>query len=109
MSDYDVAEIELLPEWRILLAEYQNRQSTVEAGWVERLHDLDGLESEQLSRMHGKLIALGLLEFQLADRTGGMRYQLSGLAVRLLSAAPPAEVDEADFDDSGYQVADAAA
>lgn len=108
MSDYDVAEIELLPEWRTLLAEYQTRQAAVESGWVERLQDLPGLEAEQLPRIHGKLIALGLLEFQLADRTGGMRYQLSTLAARLLSGKTGREED-ADCDDDEFQVAGAAA
>jgi hypothetical protein len=69
--------LERNPEaWTLLLA-YGAGQDKATDGWLDRLSDVIGLENGELSRLHGKLIALGMLDFQLSDRTGGMRYQVT--------------------------------
>ena len=79
-------ELELLHQnqnWRRVLEAYRTHQQRVKQttpemdGWLERVVRVDGVPDEQLPRVHGKLIALGLLKFQLAGRTSGVRYQLS--------------------------------
>jgi len=37
---------------------------------------LEGVESTQLSRLHGTLIALGFLKFEITGKTG-VQYQLT--------------------------------
>lgn len=66
------------PSWRLLLAAYQAR---VVAGveWIPRVLSVDGLANEELSAVHGKLIALGLLKFEISNRTDGVQYQLTTL------------------------------
>lgn len=53
-------------------------------------------QDESLSQIHGRLIALGLLTFQLTDRSSGVSYQVTPLGVRALSAGPD---DGADADE----------
>ncbi len=50
---------------------------------MPRLSRLDGVEPERLSALHGKLIALGLLSFEVSGKAG-MQYQLSPLGRRTL-------------------------
>jgi hypothetical protein len=56
-------------------------------GWIPRLAIVEQVSPERLAPVHGKLIALGLLRFQLLDRTGGMVYRLSPEGRSALSAA----------------------
>lgn len=46
-------------------------------GWVPRLKSVEGIPDGRLGPLHGKLIALGLLKFQLTGRTSGIIYRLS--------------------------------
>lgn len=46
-------------------------------GWVPRLREVSGIAPERLGPLHGQLIALGLLKFQLTGRTSGILYRLS--------------------------------
>jgi hypothetical protein len=52
-------------------------------GWVPRVSRLDGVETEQLSALHGKLIALGLLTFEVSGKSG-VHYQVTPLGRRTL-------------------------
>ncbi|MES2790554.1 MAG: hypothetical protein V4719_13160 [Planctomycetota bacterium] len=79
MHSHALAQLERNPEWRLLLTAYQVRQMGSPDGWVDRIFELANLDSDQLSKFHGRLIALGMLEFELAGRGDGMRYQLSPL------------------------------
>ena len=63
-------------------------------GWIPRLAMVEPVSPERLAPVHGRLIALGLLRFQLLDRTGGMVYRLSpegrsALAAALGQVVPP--------------------
>ena len=46
-------------------------------GWLTRISQLEGVDTTQLSTLHGRVIALGLLKFKLIDRQVGLRYRLT--------------------------------
>lgn len=77
----------------MVLQAYRHRMQELRAeqaefdGWIPRLRRIDGIEPDDLPRAHGKLIALGLLKFQLADRFAGMQYQLSLSGRQILGEA----------------------
>jgi len=84
-------ELELFdenPAWRLLLQAYQNIRTT-EVPWIPRITGVEGLEVTELSAIHGKLIALGLLKFDLGTQIEGIRYQPTSLAKQAL--LPPTE------------------
>lgn len=56
-------------------------------GWVARVSQLEGVEMVELSPLHGRVIALGYLKFQLVDRQVGLRYRLTSEGRRVLTAA----------------------
>lgn len=56
--------------------------------WAPRLTSVASVDSDELSRIHGRLIAYGLLKCDLADRTAGVVYQLTIEARRALAALP---------------------
>jgi len=68
------------------------------SGWTARLRTIPGVKSEELSRLHGRLIAYGLLRFQLEGGTSGMTYQVSGPGRQLVDRADGWE--ESEFLDS---------
>lgn len=45
--------------------------------WVERITKLPDIEPEELSKIHGRLIAYDLLKCDLTSRSAGMVYQLT--------------------------------
>lgn len=61
-------------------------------GWIPRLAMVEQVSPERLPPVHGKLIALGLLRFQLLDRSGGMVYRLSPEGRCALAAATGQDV-----------------
>jgi len=107
MIAQDVALLERNPEWRLLLSAYQAQQAASADGWVDRILEIEGLDAAELSRIHGRMIADGLLEFELAERGLGVRYQLSPQGVRALHSTSaissesglsddPEDADESD-------------
>lgn len=46
-------------------------------GWVARISLIEGVETSQMSMLHGRVIALGYLKFKLIDRQVGLRYRLT--------------------------------
>lgn len=46
-------------------------------GWLDRLESTDDFDSEQLTRIHGQLIALGMLKFKFSNRQTGLLYRVS--------------------------------
>jgi hypothetical protein len=82
-------ELELFdanPEWRRLLAAYQQKIASEKLEWSLRITAVVDLAAEQLSMIHGKLIALGLLKFEIGSRADGMQYQLTTLGRQALLA-----------------------
>jgi hypothetical protein len=97
MLDYLAEELSETAGWRRVLEAYATLSTATavptaaidpaaephSAGWVSRLSRLDGVEPERLSALHGKLIALGLLSFEVTGKSG-VQYQLSPLGRRAL-------------------------
>lgn len=79
----EIDQLRQNPEWVAVLAAYRAEQTVQKKlnpeheGWVSRAKQVRDVENAHLSRIHGKLIAMGLLKFQLAGRTEGVVYQLS--------------------------------
>jgi hypothetical protein len=100
MVDIALEELADVLHWQPLLAAYRERQLAERAanpeheGWIPRIRSLTDTDGEQLSQLHGRLIAVGLLKFELGDITSGMSYQLSSLGIRALSTSEtePADV-----------------
>ena len=53
--------------------------------WLSRLTRVEGVDSEELSRTHGRLIAYGLLKCDLADRSAGVVYQLTSTSKQVIA------------------------
>lgn len=86
MTDDALQLLQDSPEAALLLAAYARSQSVMTqepaaeddaAGWSQRLSDVPGVDDAHLAPLHGKLIALGLLKFQLAGRVAGVVYRVS--------------------------------
>lgn len=81
-------------DWRRVLSAYaadQSVQRTLDAqheGWVRRVSAVEGVAGEQLTVIHGGLIAYGLLETQLAQRSEGLMYKVSGAGRDVLADTP---------------------
>jgi hypothetical protein len=93
------------PQYLLLLSAYRERDERERAtqenfdGWQARINSLDGIEPEMMCRIHGKLISLGLLKFELGDRLQGIRYQLSTEAYRVFSQLE-ALTDDDEFEEA---------
>lgn len=61
-------------------------------GWVSRIAQLDGVEPSRMSTLHGRVIALGYLKFQLIDRQIGLRYRLTPAGKQVVKAEPAEKV-----------------
>ena len=83
MEDIDILQLKRNPEWLATLQVYYQlqlelREKSPEAdGWVPRPSEFQGIETSQLSSIHGKLIAFGFLKFDVSGRDVGVRYQLT--------------------------------
>jgi hypothetical protein len=108
MLDYLAEELSTAVGWRRVLEAYASLSAERAAAppadaaapaetiaWVPRLSRLDGVEPERLSALHGKLIALGLLTFEVSGKLG-MQYQLSPLGRRAMGRGMGLEEQEAD-------------
>ncbi len=54
--------------------------------WIARLPGVTGVDDEELSWVHGQLIAYGLLKCDLRDQAAGVVYQLTPEARQVLEA-----------------------
>jgi hypothetical protein len=84
MTHPDVELFDAHPEWRPLLAAYQERHASKKLEWSPRVAEVDGVAADQLSAIHGKLIALGMLKFEISSRTDGVQYQVTTLGRQAL-------------------------
>lgn len=93
------------PQYLLLLSAYRDGDERARAteenfdGWQSRINSLEGIAPELMCRIHGKLISLGLLKFELGDRMQGIRYQLSTEARRVFSQLEASAVDPRDEDE----------
>ncbi len=77
--------------------------------WVARIDALRGLDDpDQLCVLHGKLIAAGLITFQIRNRQAGVEYRVSNAGKQFLNRTQDADADgESDgFSDAHFQPAD---
>jgi hypothetical protein len=116
MLDFELEDLNQNAEWRDVLAAYLSaheaaRQSEAEFdGWLPRIMAVEGLESEDLPRIHGKLIAIGFLKFQLASRGMGVVYQISPAGRQALCDQPSTQdMEEEDPAEALLEDADQAA
>ena len=65
--------------------------------WVQRITKLTGVTPEELSKIHGRLIAYDLLKCDLAGRSDGMVYQLTSTGKTILNRCE--DTEEVDTDD----------
>lgn len=73
----------------------ENEESeTQHTTWVGRIQDIEGVPRDQLAPIHGRLIALGLLHFQLQGRDEGVVYRVTPEGRRALSKSHQPAVDE---------------
>lgn len=98
-------------EYAILLRAYETArdcapQPTDEelegAGWVARLVEVPGIDGARLAPLHGKLIAHGLLHFQLTGRTSGVVYRVSPAGDAMLGKLESGSIGEATADDGAW-------
>jgi hypothetical protein len=113
MLDYVADELAATTGWRRVLEAYASLtpaprsartsalpttgdvpESPETLGFVPRLSKVEGVDPEQLSSLHGKLIALGLLTFEVSGKSG-MQYQVSPLGRRTLDRG----IDDRSVDD----------
>jgi len=91
MDELDLLQLRRNPEWRITLQFYEQQQQVQRSanpdsdGWIARPADIPGIDPQTLSTIHGRLIAYGLLKFDVGGRDTGVQYQLSPLGRRALS------------------------
>jgi hypothetical protein len=109
MLDHVAEELSSIAGWRRVLEAYatlataaavpsskgESSDASESLGWVPRLSRLDGVEPERLSALHGKLIALGLLSFEISGKLG-MQYQISPLGRRTLGRVGDFEEPSSD-------------
>src|SRR5579872_2567045 len=100
MPDLVAQELGQGDDWRRVLEAYNGpldpQISPDENGeiWRPRVSRIDGVEPAQLSRLHGTLIALGCLKFELSGKVG-VQYQVTTLGRQTLDRglAPSAETE----------------
>ncbi len=90
MTRFEREFLEREPGWSDVLAAYardaDRRQADGVGGAVpcSRVDRVEGIDPTRLSRIHGKLIALGLLQFRLVDRHVGLQYEVTPRGRELL-------------------------
>lgn len=109
MLDLDPELLEAHPDWQQVLFAYRETlepmpQSDLEMsellakGFRPRLKFVDGVRAENMARIHGKLIAHGLLQVEIASRTGGMLYQLTSLGRHACVRLAHVTSEESEFE-----------
>jgi hypothetical protein len=101
MDEFDILQLRRNPEWKATLQRYFDLQQDLREkspdsdGWVPRQTVVEGIDPALLSAIHGKLIAFGLLKFDVMGRDVGVHYQLTQQGRRaLLGESEPAETPE---------------
>lgn len=83
MADHDLLFDSLSEQNLLVLHAYASRSAAAKAadtdhdGWLQRLDASEQFDQDELTRIHGELIALGMLKFELRNRETGLRYRVS--------------------------------
>ncbi len=62
-------------------------EPTERTRWIVRIREINGVPQDCLAPSHGRLIALGHLQFQLQGRDAGVVYRITSTGRAVLSAA----------------------
>lgn len=76
-------------------------------GWLERIDQMPEFDAEELTRLHGQLIALGFLKFEISGRSVGLRYKISTRGKNALDRALAIAARREAGDDSDDSADDA--
>jgi hypothetical protein len=93
------ASVRKLLETYVTLHDAARKQQPEFDGWLPRVKSLEGIEGADLPALHGKLIALGFLKFQLVNRTSGMHYHVDASGRQALAHPDGIIVDFHSTDD----------
>lgn len=69
------------PQTQLLMSAYRDASRAAQKedkesdGWVCRIAEIDGLETDELSVAHGTAIAADLIEIRVEDAVSGLRYR----------------------------------
>ena len=83
MAENDLLFDSLSEQNLLVLRSYAHRSMAAKAagdehgGWLDRLELPENPDPEELTRIHGNLIALGMLKFGLTNRQTGLQYRVS--------------------------------
>lgn len=84
--------------------EFETTTKRTSQPWKKRVTDPLGMEAAQISRIHGRLVASGLLEIDVVDRTAGLCYRLTREGKKVVqqlqreeSSPTPVSNDIADY------------
>ncbi len=105
-DDPDQQNLQVLEAYKVRAA--AAKAATEEfSGWLERIDDLEGLTTEDLTRIHGQLIATGNLKFEISGRNVGLCYKISDRGRQSLekAGATAASADENGDDESPQHAA----
>ena len=67
-----------------------------DARWIPRISEIEGVAADLLPRAHGRLIAEGLLRFNLLGRTDGIGYRLTPAGRQALGIAAQTNAEEVE-------------
>ena len=90
MIDFELEQMLENPEWSLVLRHYSILRRDIKErdpefdGWIVRQNKVDGVVTERLPRIHGKLIAFDLLKFQLSGRDSGVFYKVTRTGEKML-------------------------
>ena len=93
----DPQNLQVLEAYRVRAAA---AKATTEdfTGWLERIDVLEGLTTKDLTRIHGQLIAIGNLKFEISGRSVGLCYKISDRGRQSLEKAKTAATAAKDND-----------
>jgi hypothetical protein len=89
MLDFVAQDLARSEDWRRVLEAYnlprqpQKQPDPLDEQWLPRVPRLEGIDSTQLSHLHGTLIALGFLKFEISGKTG-VQYQITPMGRQTL-------------------------
>ncbi|MEW4489779.1 hypothetical protein AB1L42_16980 [Thalassoglobus sp. JC818] len=90
------------PDWQAvlklyldLLDEVKIERDSEESGprWARRIPQIENIDPEVLTEIHGQLIAMDLLTFQLEDKNDGLMYRITGEGRRALLAVEKQSIE----------------
>ena len=109
MIDFELDLWQQSPAHETLLSFYLDQDRTLRElrpeydGWFGRIEEHPQIPREELTAVHGNLIALGYLKVDIANRSSGVRYQITTAGKRQLDTAM-AIAGEDDVCDDGAEI-----